>query len=96
MINNLFLFFYRYAIISLVASMAELVDAADSKSASSDRVPVQVRMEAPFNNLIHNYCGFYYSILQSISSILFFFKNSFVLLNGLLPKNPFLAENGEG
>ena len=27
--------------------MAELVDAADSKSASSDRVPVQVRMEAP-------------------------------------------------
>ena len=28
--------------------MAELVDAADSKSASSDRVPVQVRMEAPF------------------------------------------------
>ena len=29
--------------------MAELVDAADSKSASSDRVPVQVRMEAPDN-----------------------------------------------
>ena len=28
--------------------MAELVDAADSKSASSNRVPVQVRMEAPF------------------------------------------------
>lgn len=28
--------------------MAELVDAADSKSASIDRVPVQVRMEAPF------------------------------------------------
>lgn len=29
------------------ASMAELVDAVDSKSTSSDRVPVQVRMEAP-------------------------------------------------
>ncbi len=28
--------------------MAELVDAADSKSVSSDRVPVQVRMGAPF------------------------------------------------
>ena len=27
--------------------MAELVDAADSKSASSDRVPVQVRIRAP-------------------------------------------------
>lgn len=37
-----------YGIIDLyLASMAELVDAADSKSASSDRVPVQVRMEAP-------------------------------------------------
>ena len=31
----------------VLASMAELVDAADSKSASSDRVPVQVRMGAP-------------------------------------------------
>ena len=38
-----------YGIINLyLASMAELVDAADSKSASSDRVPVQVRMEAPY------------------------------------------------
>ena len=28
--------------------MAELVDAVDSKSTSSDRVPVQVRIRAPF------------------------------------------------
>ena len=32
--------------------MAELVDAADSKSASSDRVPVQVRMGAPIYFMI--------------------------------------------
>ena len=38
----------------------------------------------------------FYSILQSISFNLFFFKNSLVLENGLLPKKPFLAENGEG
>ena len=38
---------FFYDIIFLAASMAELVDAADSKSVSSDRVPVQVRMEAP-------------------------------------------------
>ena len=31
------------------APMAELVDAADSKSVSSDRVPVQVRMGAPID-----------------------------------------------
>ena len=31
--------------------MAELVDAADSKSASSNRVPVQVRMGAPLIKL---------------------------------------------
>ena len=38
----------RYDIIfSYLAPMAELVDAADSKSASSNRVPVQVRMGAP-------------------------------------------------
>ena len=28
--------------------------------------------------------------------MLFFFRNSFVLENGLLPKKPFRAENGEG
>lgn len=33
--------------------MAELVDAADSKSASSDRVPVQVRMGAPFFKFLY-------------------------------------------
>ena len=39
----------RYDIIfSYLAPMAELVDAADSKSASSNRVPVQVRMGAPY------------------------------------------------
>ena len=32
----------------VLASMAELVDAVDSKSTSSNRVPVQVRMGAPF------------------------------------------------
>ena len=32
--------------------MAELVDAVDSKSTSSDRVPVQVRIRAP--NMIEN------------------------------------------
>ena len=35
----------------VLAPMAELVDAADSKSASSDRVPVQVRMGAPIYKL---------------------------------------------
>ena len=33
--------------------MAELVDAVDSKSTSSDRVPVRVRMEAPVKNNEH-------------------------------------------
>ena len=33
---------------------------------------------------------------HSISFILFFFKNSFVLENGLLPKKPLFAENGDG
>lgn len=32
------------------ARMAELVDAVDSKSTSSDRVPVQVRIRAPCRN----------------------------------------------
>ena len=31
----------------VLACMAELVDAVDSKSTSSDRVPVQVRIQAP-------------------------------------------------
>ena len=50
MLKKLWMNNYCDIIISLLASMAELVDAADSKSASSDRVPVQVRMEAPYNN----------------------------------------------
>ena len=33
--------------------MAELVDAADSKSVSSDRVPVQVRMGAPLFEMVN-------------------------------------------
>lgn len=38
-----------------------------------------------------------YSFLpQSISFNPSFFKNSFVLENGLLPKKPYLAENGLG
>ncbi len=32
----------------VVARMAELVDAVDSKSTSSNRVPVQVRIRAPY------------------------------------------------
>ena len=43
--------------------MAELVDAADSKSASSDRVPVQVRMEAPIKNNEHLVRFFVFSVL---------------------------------
>ena len=39
--------------------MAELVDAADSKSASSDRVPVQVRMGAPFDDKLQLICSFF-------------------------------------
>ena len=38
---------------------------------------------------------FYYSF-QSIGFMLFFSKNSLVLENGLLPKNPLLAEKGDG
>lgn len=33
--------------------MAELVDAVDSKSTSSDRVPVQVRIRAPKRSKIN-------------------------------------------
>ena len=43
--------------------MAELVDAADSKSASSDRVPVQVRMEAPIMKKRQVIVFFIYSML---------------------------------
>ena len=42
--------------------MAELVDAADSKSASSDRVPVQVRMGAPLF-LDNKDCLFFFNLL---------------------------------
>ena len=52
--------------------MAELVDAADSKSASSDRVPVQVRMEAPIMKKKTSDCLFYYSFphfLQNVESL---------------------------
>ena len=34
-------------VVTLYASMAELVDAADSKSALSNKVLVQVRLEVP-------------------------------------------------
>ena len=37
-----------------------------------------------------------YSTLQFISLIPLLFKYSFVFENGLLPKKPVLAENGEG
>lgn len=37
-----------------------------------------------------------YSTLQFTSFIPLLFKNSFVFENGLLPKNPLYAENGEG
>ncbi len=39
---------------------------------------------------------YWFSIFQSISLILFFFKNSLVFENGFDPKNPCLADNGEG
>ena len=52
--------------------MAELVDAADSKSASSDRVPVQVRMGAPIKKypqfmwfFFDNFMIYYYWIARS-------------------------------
>ena len=37
-----------------------------------------------------------YSTLQLISFIPLLFKNSFVFENGLLPKKPLYAENGDG
>lgn len=40
--------------------MAELVDAADSKSAFSDKVPVQVRMGAPLFDRVGSYESFFY------------------------------------
>lgn len=39
---------------------------------------------------------YWFSIFQSISLILYFFKNSLVFENGFDPKNPCLADNGEG
>ena len=47
-----------------------MVDAADSKSASGDRVPVQVRMGAPINNKEH-YCSFFIAFLIESSIIEF-------------------------
>lgn len=37
-----------------------------------------------------------YGNFQSISLILFSFRNWFVFENGLLPKKPLYAENGDG
>ena len=48
--------------------MAELVDAADSKSAPGDRVPVQVRMGAPYK----------ISELKSSFFVAFFDKNAII------------------
>lgn len=54
----------------VVAPMAELVDAADSKSAPSDRVPVQVRMGAPFCILKSTLVGFFV-FLRILSNFIF-------------------------
>lgn len=45
--------------------------------------------------MISNYEIIFF-ILQSISLIPFAFKKLFVFENGLLPKKPFEAENGDG
>ena len=53
--------------------MAELVDAADSKSASGDRVPVQVRMGAPF--LLTTICCFFIAFF--VCRVIIEFANHF-------------------
>ena len=46
--------------------MAELVDAVDSKSTSSNRVPVRVRIQAPF--------FIFLNILSTYKKLIFSFK----------------------
>ena len=60
--------------------MAELVDAVDSKSTSSDRVPVQVRIRAPklFEKLVCR-LAFFVHIFVNLVEIVFFVR-FFVIL----------------